>query len=507
MLERTSEMSATTPSSWRAASLSKVGTVGLILLIAVIARLNQVGVPLIWFDEAFSVWLARLPLEQMIYFTASDVHPPLYYLVLHYWMVGLGDSVLAVRGLSVLFGTATVAVGMLLVRRVYAWPTVVMAGLLLALFPIAVRYSQETRMYAMHGFLMLSALYALSAWTRQQRSGYLLAYMLLMILGMYTHYFTLLAAMASWVCVALLRGDGGRRLILARSWWLCNLTIALAMLPWLATMLRQATEPRGLNWIELPSVQTLPLATWRAFTLGVEAPYVAVLMSLLLAILLIAGALAVRLDQTRGRLCWILAGFCCVPLLAAWFGSYYRPMFMERYLLFALLCMPILLAIFFSRLSWYRLALSLGTCLALEGVGLVYLYTQSSNLNGGTSWIGNRLDCVMAEVGKRWQPGDVLVAGTSPLILDFYNKSGQPLYVYSDTPAKKNDRPLYPASLQLIVTNPSMLVRQHKRMWWLSDGKVSTAERELERSLIKQDEIGKGTSRALLFVAPSSAGR
>ena len=46
----------------------------------------------------------------------------------------------------------------------------VMAGLLLAVFPIGVYYSQEIRMYSLLGLLMLSALYAVLLWGRQPRS-------------------------------------------------------------------------------------------------------------------------------------------------------------------------------------------------------------------------------------------------------------------------------------------------------------------------------------------------
>jgi len=484
--------------------MAKAGVIVLIILLATLVRLYQVTVPLIWSDEAFSVWLARISLEQMVYHTAADVHPPLYYLALHYWMTVLGDSALIVRGMSVSCGVATVAMGMLLARRVGCWRAAVIAGLLLAMFPIAVRYSQETRMYAMHGLLMMMALYVLSSWARQQRNGYLLAYMLLMITGMYTHYFTVFGAVASWVYVGLVRDDSGRRLIRAKSWWLCNLTIALALAPWLPTVFRQATEPRVLGWIDAPTWMTLPLAMWRAFTLEADWSCAPVLMVILLVSVLLAAGVAVFQDAKPGKPSLLLALYCLVPLLIAWLASYLRPMFMERYLLFALSAIPVLLAVVLSRLSWSRLLPVLGICLMLEGVGLVRLYHHESNLNGGTQWTHSRLDAVMAYVAKHLQPDDALLVGPSALIVDFYNKTGVPLRVYRQAPVGSNERLLYPLSPQLIELHPTMLARRYKRIWWIGEGEVQPVEQQMEQQLIKLETFRLGTSRALLFVAPTS---
>ena len=49
-------------------------------------RLWMLGDKSLWLDEAFSWKMARFPVPDMIRGTASDVHPPLLYLILHYWL-------------------------------------------------------------------------------------------------------------------------------------------------------------------------------------------------------------------------------------------------------------------------------------------------------------------------------------------------------------------------------------------------------------------------------------
>lgn len=106
-----------------------------ILLISTALRLHHVTLPVIWLDEAFSALISHLPPEQILFHTARDVHPPLYYLILHYWMQGFGDAPLALRSFSVCAGVATVGIGMLLARQLASWRAAVIAGLLLAFFP------------------------------------------------------------------------------------------------------------------------------------------------------------------------------------------------------------------------------------------------------------------------------------------------------------------------------------------------------------------------------------
>ena len=51
--------------------------------------LNLTFQPL-WFDEGWSVWFATTDLATMAARTAADIHPPLYYALLHGWIAGGG---------------------------------------------------------------------------------------------------------------------------------------------------------------------------------------------------------------------------------------------------------------------------------------------------------------------------------------------------------------------------------------------------------------------------------
>src|SRR5689334_13498012 len=68
----------------------------LFTLLAAGLRLYRLGHKSIWWDEGFSVFLARLPLGEMLTATAHDTHPPVYYAVLSLWRLAAGDAEVAV---------------------------------------------------------------------------------------------------------------------------------------------------------------------------------------------------------------------------------------------------------------------------------------------------------------------------------------------------------------------------------------------------------------------------
>ena len=92
----------------------------------------------LWLDEALSVNIAQLPLGEMAEALKHDGHPPLYYALLHGWIDVFGSGDVAVRGLSGLFGIATLPLVWILGRRkggtVLAWVAVAVVAVVVAVF-------------------------------------------------------------------------------------------------------------------------------------------------------------------------------------------------------------------------------------------------------------------------------------------------------------------------------------------------------------------------------------
>lgn len=138
-----------------------------VTLLAVAVRGFRLGWQPLWWDEGYSIYFATEPIPRMLWLTARDIHPPLFYGLLHGWFALFESSRPEVaRLLSVVSGVAaipTLAWLALLMRpdrpRLAFW-----AALLLAISPMHLFYSQEVRMYGPALFFTLLASAAFWRW-------------------------------------------------------------------------------------------------------------------------------------------------------------------------------------------------------------------------------------------------------------------------------------------------------------------------------------------------------
>ena len=125
-------------------------------------RFYAIGVQTVWLDEAFSIWLAQQPLVDMwAWLIKIDQHPPLYYSLLHFWVLLFGDAQGVARALSALCSGLAIPVFYAASRYLLNQRTALLAALLLALSPFQVQYAQEVRMYALLTLTVAVALYLL----------------------------------------------------------------------------------------------------------------------------------------------------------------------------------------------------------------------------------------------------------------------------------------------------------------------------------------------------------
>jgi hypothetical protein len=143
----------------------------------------------LWLDETLSVNISKLPLTQIPQALSHDGSPPLYYYVLHLWMLAFGQGDFAVRALSGVVSVLSLplfwSVGHRFGGRRTAWVCLAL-GLT---SPFAIDYATTTRMYS---FMILWSLLgvgvlwrALEEPTRER----LIALGALTAALLYTHYY------------------------------------------------------------------------------------------------------------------------------------------------------------------------------------------------------------------------------------------------------------------------------------------------------------------------------
>ena len=133
-----------------------------ITVIGGLLRIFALGNKGMWLDETFSVWMASHSVAEMLqWIVRIDQHPPLYYLLLHYWIALNGGTPYYVRLLSVLFGAGTIPIIYLIGKRMSGVVMGLVAAVLLALSLFNIYFAQETRMYTLLTFNAAVAIYAL----------------------------------------------------------------------------------------------------------------------------------------------------------------------------------------------------------------------------------------------------------------------------------------------------------------------------------------------------------
>ena len=133
-----------------------------VLLVAFVLRVINLDTQDIWGDEATSIFRSHHPLGGV--FSNIEEHPPLYSLILFFWLRLVGTEPFALRLLSVLFGTLAVALVYVLGRRLVSSQVGLIAAALMTLSAFAVYYSQETRMYTLALAITTTSSYLFVRW-------------------------------------------------------------------------------------------------------------------------------------------------------------------------------------------------------------------------------------------------------------------------------------------------------------------------------------------------------
>jgi len=177
----------------------------LIVLLGLGLRLLRLDFQPLWWDEGYSVWFSGKPLLEMMRLTAADIHPPLYYALLHLWSLPFGLTPISLRLFSVFVSLPAIPLAYVLGRDMRDRPTAYLAAFLVALNPFAIFYSQEVRMYGLAATLSLAAMWTGWRWSQDRaRAKWGVAYGISALAGLYTLYLFALLPLAqfSWALIA-----------------------------------------------------------------------------------------------------------------------------------------------------------------------------------------------------------------------------------------------------------------------------------------------------------------
>lgn len=345
----------------------------------------------IWFDEGYSILLAKSDWSQLFALTAVDAHPPFYYILLKVWGTIFGFGEFALRSLSAVLLSAAVVTSLALIKKLFSIKVALYAIPFILLAPFLIRYGYEVRMYSLALLIGVAATYALVIANAKNDWWRWLVYAALVALGMYTLYMTVVIwlAHAIWLLVTTLRAKKKQPL---KTWkWLyAYVASVLLFAPYIFTFFYQLLNSA------LPGVGsevTLTKLVDAGTTLSVYTPewQVGGWLSLLLgisALIVIVLGLKVyqKIPSSMRTYYWLLIALSSIPILFYIITSLppRTPIFINRYLAHVALFIYMLIGVTIALAVVYRGTfkgayrklpfIGYGAAILVAGIGVAQLY-------------------------------------------------------------------------------------------------------------------------------------
>ena len=433
----------------------------------------------LWLDELTSIQdVDQSPLAAY----RENQLRPLYYFLLMFWM-RLGSSDAWLRSLSVIFAILSVFLIYRLGRRLSGEAEGLIAALLLTVSPLFINHAQEIRMYVVSlclglaGTLFLTDA-LLTERTQRPSQRALAGWSLFRLLAIYTVPLNVTLLLPD-VLIICLRFRRERAVLFSFGKWLLLLIVLWS--PSILSVIQESAPsssfaahhtdaaPPGLDRLIRP-LKFFTVWPFEAQKNAIAALFYKVFTLLLFG--LIGSALIGK--HKSPALLWVTAWFI-LPLLPIVVFSYIStPIWVNRYLLFVIPYLFIVLAAGFTRLwrQWKIAAVVIGIAyLIAAGGGLVHYYTVQERPDYKFN---------IATIEQYEQPGDAIVWGYHYL---------KPLNRYYDGDADILWRPTYevetPADAQQWVTQ---MPPGYDR-WWVVIDYTKSIEDEFKGAVAESYRI------------------
>lgn len=339
------------------AGVSRFARIAVVLTAAALAlRLRHLTTSSFWIDETFQSFAIHGSWRFFVRLLAGDaVHPPLDYLV-DRLPAALGVPPLELRILPAIWGSLTVPVLGLLVRRRVGELEAVLTMALLAAGPHWISISRDLRPYALGLLFLAGAVLMLDRALERPTAGRIAAFGIASASVVFTLY---LAAVQLAVAAALLLAEdfaspdrnGKVRRVLRALPWVVG-AVAAAFLPWALLVSSQHTPrfraPADAAFGPASVIRAFATYSFSHRTVGYSAGSARLFQAIVggLALFAAAGLLAlVRKEGTRWLALWIPGGTLVLAVLGL--ATPFRPN--ARYLVAAWFVLP---AVIGTGLAW-----------------------------------------------------------------------------------------------------------------------------------------------------------
>ncbi len=218
----------------------------------------------LWFDESYTVGIANKGFMDIWKITGNDVHPALYYWLLHIVYLIFGSNILVYRLFSVLAIAILGIIGYTHIRKDFGEKVGILFSFLTYFLPIMNTYAQEIRMYSWSCLIVtLMAIYAYRFYQsilnkdEKKIKKNLCLFGLFSICCCYIHYYALVTTclVNLILLIYLIKNKESQKKVLRNFLILAGIQIIL-YIPWLIYFVGQLMHVGGGFWIKVGPINT-----------------------------------------------------------------------------------------------------------------------------------------------------------------------------------------------------------------------------------------------------------
>jgi len=298
-------------------------------------------------DDAFSVFFAQQPIENIFDKLMYDRNPPFYFFLLHFWIKLFGINSIVLKGLSVLFSTGTAFFLLKLSARHFNKSTAILVSVLFILSNVWLRASHELRAFSLVGFLTVLSFYFYLNTIKQNRISGAIGLTITNLLLLFSHYISFYIPVIQFLCSFLFLKENKKGF----RYYIYSQAIALILYaPWLKIVFENIPET-GKFWIITPGIKELI----SVFINISGNPFIwkthLIFLGSFILLLLFDRRKKFIKKNFDIKLALILLLWYLFPILTNYFLGHYIPIFRLIYLIYASLGLMLLLSYIISVLN------------------------------------------------------------------------------------------------------------------------------------------------------------
>jgi len=288
-------------------------------------------------DEPFSIYYAQFDLGPLLTELKNGNNPPLFEIVLHFWVKLFGISPFSVRLLPALFACLCPVMLYYFAKRNFSLRVGIASSLLLTFSDLLLYYSHDCRVYSLFVLLsLLSFYYYFEVLYNDRRIfGKQILFVVFSTLLIYSHYFGFFILVFQGIYLLLFN----RKQFLKMG--INYLFVLVFYLPCILNVFTRFGASVKGTWVEPPlGIESLYNMLW-SFS---NAPVITVTCIVILFFTGIKTVINKAYSKLKeNSLTILILGWFLIPFFGMFFISYWVPMYISRYFIFALPAYYILL--------------------------------------------------------------------------------------------------------------------------------------------------------------------